>query len=291
MLRSMTGFGHDEIIKNGVKITVEIRTVNHRYCDIYLRMPKQFNVFEDRVRSVIAGEIIRGKVDVSITLDSQKAEINDIILDEGLAASYMTALNQIANLFSIKNDISTSSLSRYPDVLRVERKEMDEELGGLLEETVRAGLDSLMLMRECEGQRLGESLFANLLDVEKYVSLIALQSPSVVLDYKERLESRIADLVETQKLDPARLATEIAIFSDKCSVEEELVRLGSHVNQMKEMLSNGSPIGKKIDFLVQEMNREVNTIGSKSNNLAITQNVIELKSEIEIMREQIQNIE
>jgi len=291
MLRSMTGFGHDEIIKNGVKITVEIRTVNHRYCDIYLRMPKQFNVFEDRVRSVIAGKIIRGKVDVSITLDSQKAEINDIILDEGLAASYMTALNQIANLFSIKNDISTSSLSRYPDVLRVERKEMDEELGGLLEETVRAGLDSLMLMRECEGQRLGESLFANLLDVEKYVSLIALQSPSVVLDYKERLESRIADLVETQKLDPARLATEIAIFSDKCSVEEELVRLGSHVNQMKEMLSNGSPIGKKIDFLVQEMNREVNTIGSKSNNLAITQNVIELKSEIEIMREQIQNIE
>ncbi len=291
MLKSMTGFGHDEGEKDGVKITVEIRTVNHRYCDIYLRMPKQLNVFEDRVRAAISSQITRGKADVFVTLDSLKAETHDIVLDEGLAASYIEALHQMATVFSLEEDITAGMLSRYPDILKVERREIGEELGDLLEETVLGAVKSLMMMREREGDRLSESFFINLDDVSRYVNDIAVQAPTVVVEYKERLETRLAELLQNQKLDPARLAAEVAIFADKCSIEEELVRLRSHIDQMRVMLKGGSPIGKKLDFLIQEMNREVNTVGSKSNQLAITKNVIELKSEIEKMREQIQNIE
>lgn len=291
MLRSMTGFGHDERTRDGVVVTVEIRTVNHRYCDICLRMPKQLNCFEDRVRAAIASRITRGKIDVFVTLDTVTAQSHEVVLDETLAGSYLSALRRLSVLFGLRDDITASTLSRFPDILKVERKEEGDLLGDLLEETVLGSVSVLTDMRGREGERLGESLEGNLDSIGVFVSGISELAPMVVRDFKERLDNRISELVDAQKLDPVRLATEVALFADKCSIDEEIVRLRSHAGQMREMLRAGGPIGKKLDFLIQEMNREVNTIGSKSNNLDITRAVVELKSEIEKMREQIQNIE
>lgn len=291
MLKSMTGFGHHEQTRDGVTVTVEIRTVNHRYCDVSLRMPKQLNYFEDRVRAAIASRITRGKVDVFVTLDTQTALSHEVVLDETLAGSYLSALRKLSALFGLRDDITASALSRFPDILKVERKESGDLLGDLLEEAVLGSVAVLSDMRGREGERLGESLEANLESIMVHVSGIAALAPMVVQEFKERLDSRINELLDTQKLDPVRLATEVALFADKCSIDEEIVRLRSHAGQMRDMLQTGSPIGKKLDFLIQEMNREVNTIGSKSNTLDITRSVVELKSEIEKMREQIQNIE
>jgi len=291
MLRSMTGFGHDERTAGGVAVTVEIRTVNHRYCDINLRMPKQLNCYEDRVRSAISSRITRGKIDVFVTLDAQSAESHEVVLDEPLAASYLAALRKLSATHGLRDDVTAATLARFPDVLKVERRDNDDFLGDLLEETVKGSVESLSAMREREGVRLGDSLLENLDAIAAFTDRIAVHAPTVARDFKERLDARIAELVDASKLDPVRLATEVALFADKCSIDEELVRLRSHLSQMGDMLRQGSPVGKKLDFLIQEMNREVNTIGSKSNNLEITRMVVELKSEIEKMREQIQNIE
>ena len=291
MLRSMTGFGHDERTAGGVSVTVEIRTVNHRYCDINLRMPKQLNCYEDRVRTAISSRITRGKIDVFVTLDAQSAESHEVVLDEPLAASYLAALRKLSANYGLRDDVTAATLARFPDVLKVERRDNEDFLGDLLEETVKGSVDSLSAMREREGARLGESLRDNLHAIATFTDRIAEQAPTVVKEFKERLDNRIAELVDASKLDPVRLATEVALFADKCSIDEELVRLRSHLSQMGDMLRQGSPVGKKLDFLIQEMNREVNTIGSKSNNLEITRMVVELKSEIEKMREQIQNLE
>lgn len=291
MLKSMTGFGHDERTRDGVTVTVEIRTVNHRYCDISLRTPKQLNCFEDRVRAAIASQITRGKVDVFVSLDTQTAQSHEVVLDETLAGSYLSALRKLSTLFGLLDDVTASALSRFPDILKVERKEVGDLLGDLLEETVLGSVAVLSGMRGREGERLGESLATNLESIMSHVSGIEELAPMVVQEFKVRLDNRIAELVDAQKLDPVRLAVEVALFADKCSIDEEIVRLRSHAGQMRDMLQAGSPIGKKLDFLIQEMNREVNTIGSKSNNLDIIRSVLELKSEIEKMREQIQNIE
>ncbi len=291
MLRSMTGFGHDERTAGGVSVTVEIRTVNHRYCDINLRMPKQLNCYEDRIRTAISSRITRGKIDVFVTLGAQSAESHEVVLDEPLAASYLAALRKLSASHGLRDDVTAATLARFPDVLRVERRDNDDFLGDLLEETVRGSVDSLTSMREREGERLSDSLCENLGTIAAFTDRIAVHAPTVAREFKDRLDARIAELVDSSKLDPVRLATEVALFADKCSIDEELVRLRSHLSQMGDMIRQGSPIGKKFDFLIQEMNREVNTIGSKSNNLEITRMVVELKSEIEKMREQIQNIE
>lgn len=291
MLKSMTGFGHCERMQNETALTVEIRTVNHRYCDVYLRMPKQLNCHEELARGIITSRVIRGKIDVFVTLDQKSAAIMQASADETLAESYVIALRGLAERFGLRDDISATALARFPDIIRLEKREDSADLEALLRETVTGAVEALLEMRAREGEKLGESLHANLRLIEEQVGRIAVHAPSVVQDYKERLENRIQDLLDPQKLDPQRLATEIAIFADKCSIDEELVRLGSHIIQMKGMLEEGSPVGKKLDFLIQEMNREVNTIGSKASSLEITKTVVEMKSEIEKMREQIQNIE
>lgn len=291
MLNSMTGFGHQERTEEGVTLSVEIRTVNHRYCDVYLRMPKQLNSFEERVRSAIASRVTRGKVDVFVSLDSQTAQTQEVVPDTALAGSYLDAMHKLSIAVGLREDLSVSTLARFPDVLKVERREESGTLGDLLETVVRESVEALSSMREREGERLGASLRENLSAIDGHLGRIAGKAPLVVQEFKERLDTRIAELVDSQKLDPVRLATEVALFADKCSIDEELVRLHSHMEQFADMLDAGSPIGKKLDFLIQEMNREVNTIGSKSNNLEITRAVVELKSEIEKMREQIQNIE
>lgn len=291
MLRSMTGFGHCEYTESDITFTVEIKTVNHRYTDTFLRMPKQISSFEDRVRSIILKRIQRGKVDIYITYENKSSNSQEVLLDDKLAKAYCDALKKIAESLGLRDDISVSSIARFPDILKVDKRDNDDAVGQILEKAVNQALDVLMDMRTREGEKLKESLFDNLAAIEVFMEKVKLKAPTVVRDYKGKLEDRLSELIDVQRVDPARLAAEVAIFADKCSVDEELVRLKSHISQMREMLNGGSPVGKKADFLIQEMNREVNTIGSKASDLDIIRNVVELKSEIEKLREQIQNIE
>jgi len=291
MLRSMTGFGHCEYTENDISFTIEIKTVNHRYIDIFLKMPKQLSAFEDMIRSLASAKIQRGKIDIYITYDNKSSDFQEVILDEGLAKAYCNALRKISDELGLRDDISATSLARFPDILKVEKQENNEEVGRILEKAFNIALDDLIQMRTREGEKLKESLLMNLSAIEEYIEKIKEKAPLVVKEYKEKLEMRLNELIDIQKVDPVRIATEVALFADKCSIDEELVRLKSHIIQMREMLDAGSPVGKKADFLIQEMNREVNTIGSKASNIDITRNVVELKSEIEKLREQIQNIE
>ncbi len=291
MLRSMTGFGHCEHTENDITFTIEIKTVNHRYSDIFLRMPKQISSFEDRVRSLINKKIQRGKIDIYITYDNKSSQSQEVLLDATLAKAYCDALKKISESLGLRDDISVTSLARFPDIIKVEKRDNDDLIGDILEKAVEKALNELLNMRAKEGEKLKDSLFENLLTIERLMEKVKLKAPVVVKEYKEKLEGRLAELIDIQKVDPARIATEVAMFADKCSVDEELVRLKSHIIQMREMLNEGSPVGKKADFMIQEMNREVNTIGSKASDLEIIRNVVELKSEIEKLREQIQNIE
>ena len=291
MLRSMTGFGHCEYTENDITFTVEIKTVNHRYSDIFLRMPKQLSSFEDRVRSIVNSKIQRGKADIYITYDNKSSQAQEVILDEKLAQAYCSALKKISGELGLRDDVSASSLARFPEILKVEKRDSDDSIGQILEKTVNTAISELIGMRIKEGEKLKETLLLNLFTIEQFIAKIQHKAPMVVKEYKEKLEARLSELIDIQRVDASRIATEVAIFADKCSIDEELVRLRSHIIQMREMLDQGSPVGKKADFLIQEMNREVNTIGSKANDLEITRNVVELKNEIEKLREQIQNIE
>lgn len=291
MLRSMTGFGHCEYTENEITFTVEIKTVNHRYSDIFLRMPKQLSALEEKIRSLINSRILRGKIDIYISYDNKSSQAQEVLLDEKLAKAYCEALRKITAELGLRDDISATSLARFPDILRVEKQDKDELIGEILEKAVNLAIDELLQMRTREGEKLKDSLLCNLSEIERYTGIIGDKAPLVVKDYKEKLENRLSDLIDLQRVDPGRIASEVALFADKCSIDEELVRLKSHVMQMREMLDGGSPVGKKADFLIQEMNREVNTIGSKASDLEITRNVVELKSEVEKLREQIQNIE
>lgn len=291
MLRSMTGFGHCEYTEQDITFTIEIKTVNHRYSDIFLRMPKQLSSFEELIRSLASARIQRGKIDIYITYINKSSDFQEVMLDEELAKAYCDAMRKISANLGLRDDISATSLARFPDVLKVEKQDNNEEVGKILEKAFSFALEELLQMRTREGEKLKESLLMNLSVIEKYIERICEKAPLVVKEYKEKLEARLSELIDLQRVDPGRIATEVALFADKCSIDEELVRLRSHIMQMREMLDVGSPVGKKADFLIQEMNREVNTIGSKASDIDITRNVVELKSEIEKLREQIQNIE
>lgn len=291
MLRSMTGFGHCEYTENDITVTVEIKTVNHRYCDIFLRIPKQISSLEEQVRSLVNDRIHRGKIDVYINYDNKSSNDQEVILDESLAKAYYSALKKITDNLGLRDDITASTIARFPDIIKVEKKEDNDYIAEILKKAVSVAIDEVIEMRTREGQKLKENLFDILGNIEKFIEKIEQKAPIVVEEYKEKLEQRLSELIDIQKVDPARIATEVALFADKCNIDEELTRLNSHISQMRDMLNAGSPVGKKADFLIQEMNREVNTIGSKANNLDITRNVVELKSEIEKLREQIQNIE
>lgn len=292
MVRSMTGYGYYKYQDEQVSMDVEIKTVNHRYCDIYIRMPRQLSCFEDKVRSLITNRIYRGKVDVFINWENLGEGIKKVILDKNLALEYYRAMNTLAEELQLRDDISSSSLARFPEILRIEKKEeTSEEVWAILEQAVNEALNVLVAMREAEGEKLKISLIEICKNIENYRLQIKAREPLVITEYKEKLSARIRELMDSDIVDETRLAMEVAIFADKCSINEELVRLRSHLDQFLDILAMDGPIGRKLDFLLQEMNREVNTIGAKANDLEITKNVIELKSEIEKIREQIQNIE
>ena len=208
-----------------------------------------------------------------------------------MAKAYYSVLKKITDNLGLRDDITASTIARFPDIIKVEKKEDNDYIAEILKKAVSVAIDEVIEMRTREGQKLKENLFDILDNIEKFIEKIEQKAPIVVEEYKEKLEQRLSELIDIQKVDPARIATEVALFADKCNIDEELTRLNSHISQMRDMLNAGSPVGKKADFLIQEMNREVNTIGSKANNLDITRNVVELKSEIEKLREQIQNIE
>ena len=292
MIRSMTGFGRGDCQEDGKEFQVEIKTVNHRYSDGFIKMPRQIGFLEEKVRDMVGKAVSRGKIDVYITYNNFGDDSKYVMFDEALAKTYISAVEALRDKFSLRDDISVSLISKYPDVLKVEQAEEDEDkLWLMLKAAVENALSSLITMREIEGEGLKTDLLARALYIEKILREISLRAPDVVKEYKLKLETRIKDLLDQQNMDESRLAIEIAIFADRCSIDEEIVRLGSHLSQMREALNSQQPIGRKLDFLIQEMNREINTIGSKANDLTITRNVVEIKSEIEKMREQVQNIE
>lgn len=293
MVRSMTGFGRGNCNENGKEFTVEIKSVNHRYIDFYIKLPRQIAYLEERVREVVSKNIFRGKVDIFISFEDRSEDSKNVMLDEALAGAYIQAVESLKDKYGLKDDISVSLVSRFPDVLRIEKTEDDEEqLWSILNKALEAAVESLVQMREKEGNELRMSLLQKADYMENIISQITNRSPEVVIEYKQKLENRIKELLNQQTVDENRIAMEVAIFADRCSIDEELVRLGSHLLQLRDILSiKKQPVGRKLDFLVQEINREINTIGSKSNDIIITKNVLELKSETEKIREQIQNIE
>jgi len=292
MVRSMTGFGRGEVSRDGKEFTVEIKTVNHRYFDIFIKMPRQISFLEDRVRELVSRAISRGKIDVYITYTNYGSDSRQVTIDEQLAKAYVSALEQLRDMFSLADDISVSLLSKCPEVLKVEQVEEDEEqLWEILKTALDDAVASLIRMRENEGEAMKKALLERADTVEGVIAKIEARAPEVPKDYRAKLTERISDLLEQQVVDESRIAMEVALFADRCSIDEELVRLRSHFGQMRQILDMDQPVGRKLDFLVQEMNREINTIGSKANDLEITRYVVDVKSEIEKIREQVQNIE
>jgi len=292
MIRSMTGFGRGGAQGDGKEFLVEIKTVNHRYSDLFIKMPRQISFLEDKVREEISKIIFRGKIDVYITYNDFSENSKNVLLDESLVKAYLNALELLRDKYGIRDDIAISLISRLPDVMKVEVVEGDQEkLWQLLKAALDEALQSLVAMREAEGCELKNNLLEKADYMEKIIGEIALRAPEVVKEYKQKLENRIKELLDQQNIDENRIVMEAAIFAERCSIDEELTRLGSHISQMRETLGMDQPVGRKLDFLVQEMNREINTIGSKANDLSIARHVIELKSEVEKIREQVQNIE
>lgn len=292
MIKSMTGFGRCEVCEDNRKFTVEMKSVNHRYLDVNLKMPKKLNFFESAIRSLLKGYIQRGKVDLFITCEDMAEENVSIKYNKEVAAKYLEYLRQISADFGLEDDIRVSTLSKYPEVFSMEEAEIDEEgIWKTLEKALRGASEMFVDTRIREGENLKGDLLSKLDEMLTHVEFIEARSPQIIAEYKKKLTDKVKDLLEDAKVDESRLLTEVTIFADKVCVDEEIVRLKSHIASMKQELLKGGSIGRKLDFLAQEMNREANTILSKSNDLEISNCGIELKTLIEKVREQIQNIE
>lgn len=292
MIKSMTGFGRSELAKGDRKITVEMKSVNHRYLDVNMKMPKKLNFFEAAIRNELKNYIQRGKVDIFITYEDYTESNICVKYNKELAAEYMKYLGQMAEDFSLDNDVRVSALSRYPEVLSMEEQTIDEEeLWQLLNQAIEKAAEGFVDSRIKEGENLKEDLVAKLDGMLVHVEYITERSPEIIEQYRNKLEDKVKELLGDAQIDESRLLTEVTIFADKVCVDEELVRLRSHIETMKENLLQGGSVGRKLDFIAQEMNREANTILSKANDLEISNRAIELKTEIEKVREQIQNIE
>lgn len=292
MIKSMTGFGRCEITEDNRKILVEVKSVNHRYLDVNMKMPKKLGMFESAIRSLLKEYIQRGKVDLFITYEDFNEENFSLTYNESLAAEYVDYCRQMAVKFGIANDISVSNLARFPEVFVMEQQEADEEkLWTILKKAVCGACEQFVAARETEGENLRQDLIAKLDTLVTYVDYIEERSPRMLAQYREKLEAKVAEILADTKIDEARIATEVTIFADKVCVDEEMVRLRSHIRAMKDALTSGGSIGRKLDFITQELNREANTILSKANDLEISDMGINLKTDIEKIREQIQNIE
>ena len=292
MIKSMTGFGRCEIVEEDRKITVEMKSVNHRYLDVNIKMPKKLNFFEAAIRNELKNYIQRGKVDIFITYEDFTESNICVKYNKELAAEYMKYLEQMAEDFSLDNDVRVSALSRYPEVLSMEEQTVDEEeLWQLLNRAIKGAAEGFVETRIKEGENLKNDLVGKLDGMLTHVEYISARSPEIIAEYRQRIEDKVRELLGDAQVDENRLLMEVTIFADKICVDEELVRLRSHIETTKDNLIQGGSIGRKLDFIAQEMNREANTILSKANDLEVSNHAIELKTEIEKVREQIQNIE
>ncbi|MBR1456044.1 MAG: YicC family protein [Oscillospiraceae bacterium] len=292
MIKSMTGYGSAKGTVEGLEISVELKSVNNRYLDASVRLPRSFLFAEEMVKSRVQSHISRGKVDVFVGIDASAAGDVVVQVNEPLLMGYVEAVARIAQLSGLPNDLTAQAVSRFPDVLTVEKKDLDAQaITDGMSEIVEAALVDFDTMRQREGEKLRDDVLSRLETIDRLVSLVEERAPQTVLEYRKRLEQKMADVLGTAGIDESRILTEAAIFADRIAVDEETVRLRSHMSQLQTMLAGGSPIGRKIDFLIQEFNREANTIGSKCQNSEIAHVVVDLKSEIEKIREQIQNIE
>ena len=292
MIKSMTGFGRAEVMEENRKFTVEIKSVNHRYFDVNIKMPKKLGFFESAIRNLLKEYMQRGKVDVFITYEDYNENNVALKYNEEIAREYLTHLNTMAEQFDLQNDITVGKLSKYPEVFTMEEQDVDEkELWSVLEKALRQACEPFVASRITEGENLKKDLVEKLDEMLKNVDFIEERSPQILSDYRSRLEAKVKELLEDTQIDDGRIAAEVTIYADKICVDEETVRLKSHIQGTKDALEEGGSIGRKLDFIAQEMNREANTILSKANDLAISDTGIELKTNIEKVREQIQNIE
>ena len=292
MVKSMTGYGRAEDTLNGCTITVELRSVNNRYLDCNVRMPRLYLFAEETIKSRVQNTISRGKVDVFVTLDSTGGEQVQVSVNQPLADGYYAALTQLAERYGLSKDISVSLLSRFPDVLLAEKAEEDvEQRAQDICSVLDRALADFDQMRTREGARLEADVLSRAARIEELVGKVEERSPQTVAEYRAKLEARMNEVLSNTQLGPARILTEAAIFADKVAVDEETVRLRSHIGQLRHMLEQGGATGRKLDFLIQEFNREANTIGSKCSDIDIARHVVDIKAEIEKIREQVQNIE
>ena len=291
MIKSMTGYGRAKLSKDDREYQIEIKSVNHKYLEISVRIPKQLSYLEETINKEIAKKVKRGKIDVFVTFENNPLEGKEIKINTELAKAYIDELKKLAEKENILSDIQVTEISKYPDVLNIQSSQDDEKITEEVLETITIATDNLVQMRGTEGNKISEDLLKRLNIINKKVEEIAKLSTGLIEEYVVKLEERINEILKNQEIDKTRLAQEVVIYADKCSIEEEVTRLNSHISQFKNLLNSNEAIGKKLDFIIQEMNRETNTIGSKANNLEITNGVIDIKTEIENIREQVQNIE
>lgn len=292
MIKSMTGYGRAQEIIGGMDILVELRSVNHRYYEFSSRLPRMCGFLDEKLKSMLQGSISRGKVEANVSINYSEGKEAVIAVNKSIAKGYIEALNEANNELGLHNDLSLSQLLKLPDVFNVQKSVQDgDEIWEAVQSVAKLALESFMLMREAEGGKMFEDISKKLDAVEDMLRYIEKKAPLISESYRNRLYSKLCDVLEDKGIDEQRIITEAAIFSERVAVDEETVRLGSHIDQFRDLLSQNVPVGRKLDFLIQEMNREVNTIGSKSQDIEITRVVVDLKSEIEKIREQVQNVE
>lgn len=292
MIKSMTGFGRSEIVKGNRKISVEIKSVNHRYLEAGIKMPKKLNVFESRMRDLLKKYATRGKIDIFINYEDDSESQVNLKFNQNIADEYMAIFNNMSEKYNLKNDMTVGGLARFPEVITMDEvQEDEEELWHFIEEAMKAALEQFVNTRILEGENLKKDLLGKLDHMEELVAFVEKRSPEIMKEYRSKLESKVKELLGDTTIDESRIATEVIIYADKICVDEETVRLRSHIDHARKCLNEDGGIGRKMDFIAQEMNREANTTLSKANDIEISNAAIDLKTEIEKVREQIQNIE
>lgn len=291
MIKSMTGYGKSSLSTDLREYQVEIKAVNHKYIDINIKMPRIISYLEEDIRKLVASKIKRGKIDISISFENYSKDGNDIRINTELAKIYIQNLKKLAEEENISANIEVTEITRLPDVLMIKSNLDENQIKTELLQTVEDAVNQLINMRQNEGERISKDILTRIAQIEAKKQEILLLSTGLIDEYVVKLEARIKDILKTEELDKSRLMQEVVIYADKCSVEEEITRLTSHIGQLRTLININEPTGKKMDFIIQEMNRETNTIGSKANNLEITNRVVDIKTILEDVREQIQNIE
>lgn len=292
MVKSMTGFGRAVNEIDGYVITVELKSVNHRYFEFSSRIPRQYGFLDEKIKSFVNSRVARGKVECFVSIEALNTEAAEVLVNNTLASAYVDALKEIATTYDLKEDFGASTISRFPDVLVTKKAEEDEEkLWGYVKDVANEAIDKFVEMRSVEGRKMYEDIYSRGQFILDCVSFIEERSPQTVKEYNDKLVERVHELIGDATLDEARVIQEVAIYADKVAVAEETVRLRSHIDQLNMFIASDEPVGRKMDFLVQEINRETNTIGSKANDVDIARKVVDIKAEVEKIREQIQNIE